>query len=420
MLKRLLLLLTAALICHAASAQLLYSFTDTTSPYVPLSTGAASLNGSTIWSNQNYVAPMPFSWKLDSTITLTSLPLILSLPATCSDTANRTDINGFMFADLTLLTDRGALGTTSLSPIRYATTGTAPARIFKLEFANAGFAIENGYYGTLKDSINIQIWIYEGSSIVELHYGSSGITHPVDYFANGAGRPFIGYIKHLDIKNSSSGFFYYIRDSSAITKSLDTFSLKSTVIPTNSLSAWPANGRVFRFTPSRPACTPPVATFTAGAPSGKSVTFSFTGATAGLDSLVWDFGDGVKQTVTSAFAAPLTHTYAVNGRYSVTLTAYNSCASATAASQQSAVSVGSMGALRGVAAYPNPACNVLSVEGLAGGSVCILSLTGQVLLHAPLRGTHEALNISALPAGTYTLLLSSADGAVGAMPFSKL
>jgi len=62
------------------------------------------------------------------------------------------------------------------SMIRYETVGEPGSRIFKLEYANVGFFVEQDVLGTSDMFANMQIWIYEGSTCIEYHYGPSMIT----------------------------------------------------------------------------------------------------------------------------------------------------------------------------------------------------------------------------------------------------
>jgi PKD repeat protein len=68
------------------------------------------------------------------------------------------------------------------------------------------------------------------------------------------------------------------------------------------------------------ACTAaPIAAFTFSG-TGAAISFNYTGTTAALDSVRWDFGDGG----TSTSLAP-GHTYIATGTYHVCVTAYTSC-----------------------------------------------------------------------------------------------
>ena len=354
---------------------------------------------------------MPFSWVMDGTINLPNLPLLTELGSTCADTSNFGDVNGFMFADITELTDRGAIGTASRSPIRYTTTGTTPSRIFKAELFSTGFANELYAYNTLNDSANIQIWIYETSNIVELHYGASRITHGSDYFASGTNSPLIGYLKHIDLLAGSTGEIYYVNNAS--TAAIDSLPITAPNPPTNSIAAWPASGRVFRFTPKAAGCTPPVSNYTAGTPAGNTVQYTYTGTTSSLDSVVWNYGDGMKQKVTSNFTTPVSHTFASNGHYNVCVTAYNSCGN-NASCKALALSIGNLSALGDVRVFPNPASSVVTIEGLeAGGGATIYSLTGQQVMQVTISSSRQVVDLTSLPAGTYSLVLAGRDGARG-------
>lgn len=402
------------LLSATAHAQFRYTFKDTTTPYAPLS-GASSLNGSTVWDDEDFSTTMPFSWKLDSNLTETSFNLSLGIFGVFHSVTSYMDMNGFYFGDMDAA-DRGTLtGTSSLSPIRYLTIGTAPNRIFKLEFANAGFYDEYDLYQTMNDSFSMQVWIYETSNIVEYHYGPSHITYASDYFGiNGTG-PSIGYMKHADFVGGTGDLYFLTGNASSPT--LDSAMLPS--FPATALNSWPASGEVYRFTPKWQTCTPPIAGFTAGTPSGKTVQHTYNGTTSGIDSLVWNWGDGIKQKVTSGFTTPITHTYTSDGRYTVTVTAYNSCGNNTS-TKQVALTVGDLAALGNIKVYPNPATEVLFVEGLErGGNALVRSAIGQVVLRSELSVGKGALNIAALPAGIYSLTITNASGISGVVRFTK-
>ncbi len=69
-------------------------------------------------------------------------------------------------------------------------------------------------------------------------------------------------------------------------------------------------------------CVPPVANFSH---AGTLVqNFSYTGTTPGIDSIVWDYGDG-----NTGHGSASTHTYAIEGTYHVCVMAYSYCAADT-------------------------------------------------------------------------------------------
>jgi hypothetical protein len=348
---------------------------------------------------------------------MSNFPLMLSLPGLIADPTKGTDLNGFAIGDIDIA-DRGRKGGgVSRSPIRYTTAGTAPDRIFKLELANAGFLDELAIYNTMDDSINLQIWIYETSNIVEYHFGSSRISNPNDYFHLLGSGPVMGYLKHVDYDMFSGGNVYYLKDSSSVIK-VDTFALPPSAFPPYALSAWPADGTVFRFTPSI-CLAPDMPVFTVGAPNGNTVRFAFAGNPTGIDSVVWNFGDGTTLTVATGVSVPVTHTFPGPGKYPVSMTAYNACGGTTSNIKQASLAVGNIAALGNVHIYPNPATSQLTIEGMEGGTATIMSLVGQAVMRTKLTTNKTQLAISTLPAGSYTILLTTPQGKTGAMQFIK-
>ncbi len=342
MFKKLLLLLPlAALLTTGVKAQFRYTFKDTTTAYVPLPANAISVNGTYIWTGNNYQLPMPFAWSLDSAARKSVLNLDLGLFGVFNDPSNNPhpySLTGFTMAR-SIFVDRGygdTVNPVSRSPIRYLTVGTTPNRIFKVEIANVGFLPEFDFYGTLDDSVSQQIWIYEGSSIVEMHYGPSKITYFNEYFdlgGTGSVSLNIGLIK--DVVYLSSGSIYYLSGppTSLTVKSALLF---PTAEPTDGLTTWPSNGTVYRFTPKVD-------------PAG----------------------------------------------------------------------IADLATLGNMKVYPNPATNSVTIEGASAGTRAVLySMLGQPVLQATLSGK-QALDIAALPAGIYKLVLTDKDGVSGAATVVK-
>ncbi len=230
-----------ALFANTAKAQLGYKLSVSTDTYTPL-TGGTSVNGTTMWDEENYKIPLGFNFKLGST-TITDFSLVSSSFA-ATDT-DGTVISGFFTCDADLHDRGNAGGSASMSPIRYTVSGSAGSRIFKMEIANAGFWDEWDTYSTNNDSVNFQVWYYETSNIVELRFGPSNITHATDYFFLGSG-PIIGFMKNIDPSSGSLDMLYYL-DGSASSPALDSTSSMFSV--SGGLASYPANGTVYRFTP---------------------------------------------------------------------------------------------------------------------------------------------------------------------------
>lgn len=210
--------------------------------YTPLTTGT-NISSSLLWDEESFKVPMGFTSKIGDKAT-DSFSLLLSGGfGPSSDTTGI--VNAIASMAATDLEDRGWIAGTPSSPLRYLVTGTAPNRIFKFEMFNAGFYEEESTYGTLNDSLNLQMWVYETSNIIELRFGDSKITNPTDYFYLG-GSPLIGYIKDGDLSGGTLAKGYTLTGSSSA-PGVDSFTAASTSISV--MDSYPASGTVYRFIP---------------------------------------------------------------------------------------------------------------------------------------------------------------------------
>lgn len=226
-----------------------YSLSTSTGTYTALS-GASSANGTTPWdSTSNFAEPLGFSGFIIDT-TSTSFFYLQKGVYFSADTITRFALHGFLLMNANLI-DRGTGTSSSLSPISFQTTGSAPNRIFKLEVANAGFAAEKATYGTLNDYVNFQVWVYEGSNAVEIHIGDSHISgpHAATYWPVTGGSPAIGFGKRTDTLGSGTEYIVsgppYSYDSIVYNKHNPTY------VGQGFFPGLPASGAIFTFTPTR-------------------------------------------------------------------------------------------------------------------------------------------------------------------------
>jgi hypothetical protein len=135
------------------------------------------------------------------------------------------------------------------SYVGYSISGATGSRIAKIEGKNLGFYNEyNGASGTLNDSTNFQIWIYEGSNAVEVHWGPSSIAQNyTDLFSFGA--PLFAFIKNLDVNTPNLDFAYYVSNASPTAPKVDSLNFVqfSSLTSPIGMSTYPANGTVFKF-----------------------------------------------------------------------------------------------------------------------------------------------------------------------------
>lgn len=238
--KKLLLSVLLMLIFGYTYAQFGYDLSVQNRAYQPLTNGTNLNTG--LWDEEIFVTPLGFNFSIDGKTIDTFY--VQAGYLFMSDTSGV--ISGFGIHDADVA-DRGLVNTgTSVSPVRYEVSGSVGSRIFKLETFNAGFYEELDKYGTMNDSLNIQVWLYEGSNIIEFHYGDSKISHFSDYFLS-AGIT-VGFIRNMDLSTYTFDKQYLLSGSPAmpVVDSIDTTSMS---IP--NISGYPASGTVYRFTPAK-------------------------------------------------------------------------------------------------------------------------------------------------------------------------
>jgi hypothetical protein len=207
-----------------------YQFSALTGTYANL-TNAISVNNGQLWDDPVFTIPIGFNFPLYN-MTLNQIVLGAGLGFMVCDTVDTINNYAFNYAILAFeadLIDRSTSPGQSLSPISYKVDGTAGSRIFKLEFNNAGFYSD----ATHNDFVNVQLWFYEGSGAIEIHYGPNQITDAsIDY--DGETGAYIG-LADYNINN------LYLLGGPVASPSLLTGSSVSTVDGT------PSNGTIYRF-----------------------------------------------------------------------------------------------------------------------------------------------------------------------------
>lgn len=234
----------ASISVQVANAQNSFSFSNTNQAYTRLS-GATSLTMGQPWtSDSSYEAPIGFNFKMNGA-TISKVAVSAGNFVGASQGAAQ---SGFILAGTGLMDRSILLGPARKSDIRYQTTGNAGNRIFKLEVYNAGFEDEYSNYGELKDSISIQLWLYEGSNAAEFRYGPSMVNYFGDYFGP---QMMCGFLKNMDTATLTFDKFYVVHGTPT-SATLDS----TTSFPgTKGLNAIPSNGTVFRFTPKGSSAT---------------------------------------------------------------------------------------------------------------------------------------------------------------------
>ncbi|WP_163401418.1 LamG-like jellyroll fold domain-containing protein [Flavobacterium fluviatile] len=175
---------------------------------------------------------------------------------------------------------------------KYVVSGTAPNRIFKLEFSR-----QKWDYAGPNDAISFQIWLYEKSNIIEYIYkqGSGALRNPS---------------ATIGIYDANSNYLLLNNSSSSPTPSSSSF--------TFTINTKPAAGQVYRFTPPPSISYPGNAFISTG-----TVAVTQTGATGGTYSAT---PPGLSFVSTATGEVNLTGS--LGGTYTIT---YNvaGCATAT-------------------------------------------------------------------------------------------
>ena len=158
--------------------------------------------------------------------------------------------------------------------------------------------------------------------------------------------------------------------------------------------------------------SPPVVSFSDTGTAVKG--FTYTGTTAGMDSVRWNFGDGSTDTVLNPI-----HTYTASGTYHVCVRVYTSCGSDSACSEI-ALGVPLLGAAgRGsVQVWPNPVKEQLTVAGARGSELCIYDMVGREIYKGFIYTNKESISIEFLQRGVYVVQV--VDGVSGLRVMKKV
>ena len=166
-----LLLFAGMLSSFMVSAQLTYTFNVFSDTYVEFDDGTDAVVGS--WDDPDMILPLGFEANIagSNTSTLYFLGDFLGGTAVMDPFAPQWDMLWVTTADLT---DAGYFNDEYLSPITYKTEGEPGSRIFKMQWQDSGFYGEVSN-GTANNLINLQLWIYEGTNVIEVRWGPNTI-----------------------------------------------------------------------------------------------------------------------------------------------------------------------------------------------------------------------------------------------------
>lgn len=226
------------------NAQPFYTFSKLTATYTDL-VSPISINNNIPWQKHNinnalyWDYTLPFNFKINGVnykfITFDGANISLVSMSTSEVELYGTGIH---------IADKSAANAaTSISPVGYKVEGTTGNRIFKMQFKNAGSSVERNFYFANTYYLNVQIWLYEGTNVIEYRIGDHNLStynypneEPVTRFGFG-GEPSSGSFVCMLYDNPQNPLLGEYTDASQVT--LDNYGFVG----------YPANGTVYRFTP---------------------------------------------------------------------------------------------------------------------------------------------------------------------------
>lgn len=225
-----------ALMCSIAPLRSqIYSFQATTVPYADL-VNPISLNNGEVWEMPDYTIPIGFDFwcPYEYIDTLYFFPESTAMLSTSNEEGG---FHKLLIPFGAMLIDRGYGTSQSLSPLSYELSGEPGNRILKIEWKNAGFGVEYDVNNTLDDYVNFQLWLYETSGNIELHFGPSQIMHPEFAYADVSG-PAVALVPQYDYVEdtvSSNSLWLQGNAGNPVMVQTDEFTFLEGSIPPNTV-----------------------------------------------------------------------------------------------------------------------------------------------------------------------------------------
>jgi len=238
------LILLSFIYLNGKAQELPYTITILNEPFQELGETISLSNGE-IWDDPNYTIPLGFNFQLIDEVAnsmVTAYPgsqLLLALEEQALNTVTP-------FGDDII--DAGPNEKIGISPISYAVEGNEGSRIAKIEWLNVGFYDEFVELATTSNRISFQVWLYEGSNIIEYRYGQNSIKNEDVAFAFGG--PMVGMTKNFDLNNFVWESFWFL-GGDPLNPTVSNFT--DNVNPPDAsilLNANIPDGLVYRFTPT--------------------------------------------------------------------------------------------------------------------------------------------------------------------------
>lgn len=238
----------AGLYLISASAQTnMYTLSTTTGVAYESLTDATNLTEGTTWDDPQLTFPLGFEFEFWGEIIQNLYIEDLFYGGILSTTESEIGVTPLLVAYGSDLIDRGDLTGIPESPILWKVEGDPGSRIFKAEWKNAGYYEEQAAFETSEDFINFQLWLYEGSNVIELRFGPYSIQNDSLAF-DGLQGPIIGLMPSYDLAQDEFETFWVITGNpdAPVFKSFDS---NTEPEPADLLIGHPSEGTVYRFSP---------------------------------------------------------------------------------------------------------------------------------------------------------------------------
>lgn len=181
-----------------------YYFSQSAGPYADLTENTA-LTTSEVWDDPQLTIPIGFDFTFYDTTISTIYLDDWGYGAELSIDTSEIGTYGLLIPYGSDIMDRGYTftaggATASQSTISYKLEGSSGSRVLKIEWKNVGFYSEIEADDLSTDFTNFQLWLFEGSNNIEMHYGPNSITQPVLCYEGETGT-YIGMFPQFDFDN---------------------------------------------------------------------------------------------------------------------------------------------------------------------------------------------------------------------------
>jgi len=182
-----------------------YTFEVSKGQYTDL-VESISLNDGMTWDDNQFIIPIGFDFQFFNSIMDEIFIEDIASGVLLTFDTSETGIFPVMLPYGADIVDRGFDTNTDIpslgseSNISYLLEGNEGERILKIEWNNVGFYFELQDDDISSDFTNFQVWLYEGTNEIEIHFGPNSITQPLISFEDEFGT-YIGLFSEYDADN---------------------------------------------------------------------------------------------------------------------------------------------------------------------------------------------------------------------------